>query len=105
MILKPFWLLEVFSVLSLISPVQYLLRSLQYIYHWAIENNLHWTLDVTFGKDKSRIRVKNAAENFNIILKMSLTMIVNEKSNKLSKKSKRMKAALDHKYRNKVMNF
>lgn len=28
--------------------------------HWAIENNLHWVLDVTFHEDDSRIREHNA---------------------------------------------
>lgn len=28
--------------------------------HWAIENNLHWTLDMSFGEDASRIRKDNA---------------------------------------------
>lgn len=31
--------------------------------HWAIENSLHWSLDVTFSEDKSRIRKDNAPEN------------------------------------------
>ncbi|MCZ0904846.1 ISAs1 family transposase [Microcoleus sp. HI-ES] len=32
--------------------------------HWGIENSLHWTLDVTFCEDKSRIRKQNSPENF-----------------------------------------
>ncbi|MDZ7922741.1 MAG: ISAs1 family transposase [Marinagarivorans sp.] len=35
--------------------------------HWAIENSLHWVLDVVFNEDDSRIRTKNAAENMAII--------------------------------------
>ena len=30
--------------------------------HWGVENSLHWSLDVTFGEDKSRIRRGNAPE-------------------------------------------
>jgi len=32
--------------------------------HWGIENSLHWTLDVTFSEDNSRIRKDNSPENF-----------------------------------------
>ena len=73
--------------------------------HWSVENNLHWTLDVEFGEDKSRKRNGYSAENYNIILKTALTMLANDKSKKLSKKSKRMKAALDYKYRESLLNF
>ena len=73
--------------------------------HWSVENNLHWTLDVEFGEDKSRKRSGYSAENYNIILKIALTMLANDKSKKLSKKSKRMKAALDYKYRESILNF
>lgn len=67
--------------------------------HWAVENNLHWTLDVEFGEDKSRKRKGYAAENHNIILKAAMVLLSNDKSKKLSKKNKRMKAALSSKYR------
>ncbi len=29
--------------------------------HWGIENNLHWSLDVTFREDDCRVRKGNAA--------------------------------------------
>jgi predicted transposase YbfD/YdcC len=35
--------------------------------HWLIENQLHWTKDVIFEEDKSRIRSGNAPQNFSII--------------------------------------
>ena len=31
--------------------------------HWAIENTLHWCLDVTFREDESRLLDRHAAEN------------------------------------------
>lgn len=31
--------------------------------HWAIENTLHWCLDVTFREDDSRLRNRHAADN------------------------------------------
>ncbi len=73
--------------------------------HWAIENNLHWTLDVEFGEDKSRKRAGYAAENYNIILKMTMVMLANDNTPKLSKKSKRFKAAMDSDYREKLWGF
>jgi len=61
--------------------------------HWAVENNLHWNLDVVFGEDSSRKRDRNAAENFNMILKIALNILALDKSVKLSKKNKRTLAA------------
>jgi predicted transposase YbfD/YdcC len=31
--------------------------------HWGIENKLHYVRDVTYGKDASRVRTKNAPQN------------------------------------------
>jgi predicted transposase YbfD/YdcC len=73
--------------------------------HWAVENNLHWTLDVTFGEDASRKRKGKAPENFNILLKTALTLLVNDQTPKLSKKRKRLQAALNTKYREKLLGF
>lgn len=73
--------------------------------HWGVENNLHWVLDVTFGEDASRKRKKNEAENFNIVLKSVMALLSNDKTKKISKKNKRFKAALDHKYREELLGF
>jgi len=35
--------------------------------HWGIENSLHWTLDVIFCEDESRIRKQNSPENFALL--------------------------------------
>lgn len=47
--------------------------------HWAIENSLHWVLDVTFREDGSRIREKNAVENIGLVRKMALNLLQNAK--------------------------
>ena len=47
--------------------------------HWLIENGLHWTLDVVFNEDKSRVRKDNAAENMAIIRHITLNMLNNTK--------------------------
>jgi predicted transposase YbfD/YdcC len=73
--------------------------------HWGIENKLHWVLDVTFKEDYSRKRQGFAAENFNIILKIAMALLANNTSIKASKKRKRLKAALNHSYREELLNF
>jgi predicted transposase YbfD/YdcC len=78
--------------------------------HWAIENKLHWSLDVTFKEDQSRKRVGNSAANFNIIAKMAMTLINNctaRKSafKKISKKHKRSKAAISDKFREQLLTI
>ena len=51
-------------------------QSLNYIRsHWAIENNLHWTLDMSFGDDKSRIRKGNAPQNMLVLKKVALNLL------------------------------
>lgn len=73
--------------------------------HWSIENNLHWVLDVTFGEDASRKRQKFAAQNFNTINKIALTLLANEKTIKASKKCKRLAAAVNPEVRAKILNL
>ena len=71
--------------------------------HWSVENNLHWNLDVIFKEDASLKKKGDSPINFNIITKIALALIEREKSTKMSKNSKRLKAALDDKYRTKII--
>ena len=71
--------------------------------HWSIENNLHWTLDVVFNEDSHLKKKNNSAANFNIINKMALTILEKDTTFKASKKRKRLKAALDDNYREKLL--
>lgn len=66
--------------------------------HWAIENKLHWVMDVTFKEDLSQKRSGNSAFNFNIITKMALKILEANKG-KSSKPLTRLKAALDDTFR------
>lgn len=47
--------------------------------HWAIENNLHWNLDVVFREDSSSIREKNAVENIGLVRKIGLNLLQSTK--------------------------
>lgn len=48
--------------------------------HWAIENSLHWVLDVTLGEDNSRIRKKNTPENMAMVRHIVLNLLRASKS-------------------------
>ena len=73
--------------------------------HWAIENKLHWSLDVAFGEDFNRKRVNNASQNFSLINKIVLNLAKNEKTCKLGIKSKRKIAGWDENYLLKILGF
>ena len=42
--------------------------------HWAVENSLHWVLDVTMGEDGLRNRRDNGPENLALMRKLSLNL-------------------------------
>ena len=71
--------------------------------HWKIENKLHWTLDVTFREDASRIRKNQAPENFALLRRLALNLLNREKSFKGSIKMKRYRAAMDNNYLLKIL--
>lgn len=73
--------------------------------HWAIENKLHWTLDVVFQEDASRKRFQNASQNFSLINKVALNIIKNDKTKTCSMKRKRRIAAMDVSYLEVLLNF
>jgi len=43
--------------------------------HWAIENQLHWPLDVVFDEDDARSRKNHAPENLAVIRRIALNML------------------------------
>jgi predicted transposase YbfD/YdcC len=43
--------------------------------HWGIENGCHWTLDVTYREDDSRIRDRHLRENFAWLNRMTLSLL------------------------------
>ncbi len=73
--------------------------------HWAIENELHWCLDIGFREDDCRTRTGNAAENLATLRHLGLNLLKQEKSSKRGIKGKRKKAGWDESYLLKVLNF
>lgn len=66
--------------------------------HWGIENQLHWSLDMTFREDTLRHRVGYSAENFSRIRRLALNLLRRDKTCKNGLKGKRLKACLKQDY-------
>ena len=43
--------------------------------HWGIENTCHWSLDVTYREDESRLRDKHLRENFAWLNRFTLSLL------------------------------
>lgn len=63
--------------------------------HWAIENKLHWCLDVIFREDAARARKDNSPLNMNVLRKNALSLVNQAKYGRISKKKMMFKAALN----------
>ena len=72
--------------------------------HWSIENQLHWTLDVTFAEDRSRIRKGSAPQNLSIIRHMAVGLLKADPQPKLSMRRKVMKAAWNDNYLMRILS-
>lgn len=66
--------------------------------HWGVENSLHWVLDVVFGDDSARVRLKNARQNWVALRHLAVAVLRRDTSVKGSLSSKRYRAALDTRY-------
>ena len=63
--------------------------------HWAIENQLHWCLDVVFREDASRARKDNSPLNLNVLRKTALNLVSQAQYKRISKKRLMFRAALE----------
>jgi predicted transposase YbfD/YdcC len=48
--------------------------------HWAVENRLHWCLDVTMNEDAARNRMDNGPQNLAVLRHMALNLVRKESS-------------------------
>jgi predicted transposase YbfD/YdcC len=71
--------------------------------HWAIENRLHWVLDVTFGDDQSRLRKGHGARNMATVRHFALNL-VRAASDRHSIKSRRKLAGWSPNYLNTILS-
>lgn len=66
--------------------------------HWAVENKLHWVLDVQMREDQSRARAGYAAENLATLRRLALNLLKREKTKKRGIRGKQLNASWDHAY-------
>ena len=70
--------------------------------HWAIENNLHWRLDVIMGEDNCRVRKDHGAENLAAVRRAALNLLKRDLVKKSTPK-KQMRCAMDTDYLAKIL--
>lgn len=73
--------------------------------HWAIENNLHWVLDLAFDEDSNRTRTGHSAANLAVIRHIALNLIKAEETAKVGIKTRRLMAGWDNEYLLKIIGI
>jgi predicted transposase YbfD/YdcC len=73
--------------------------------HWAIENSLHWVLDVQCGEDRSRVRAGHAAANLATLRRLALNLLKQDRTKKRGIKGKQLNASWDHAYLLRLLAF
>ena len=63
--------------------------------HWAIENQLHWNLDIIFREDSAHMKKDNSPLNMNVLRKIALALLTKAKYGRLSKRKMMFKASLN----------
>lgn len=71
--------------------------------HWAVENELHWSLDVGFGEDACRVREGQGPVNLACLRRVALSQLKRETSLKVGLKNKRSRAGWDTAYLQQVL--
>ena len=80
------------SLVLLANQIALLVRD-----HWAVENSLHWVLDMVFRDDECRLRTDHAPANFTTLKHMALNLIRRAKT-KDSIRLRRKVAAWDDEF-------
>ncbi len=73
--------------------------------HRAIENQLHWCLDIGFREDDCRVREAKSAENLATLRHIGINLLKQETSCKRGIEGKRKKAGWDENYLLEVLKF
>jgi predicted transposase YbfD/YdcC len=90
-----------YYISSLVSDAERILQIVRK--HWAIENELHWVLDVAMNEDRSRVRKDQSPENLAVLRHIALNLLKQEKTAKGGIRAKQFQAALKEDYLLKVL--
>src|SRR5579885_2257264 len=71
--------------------------------HWAVENELHWCLDVAFREDGNKTAAGHAGANLGLVRRVAASLLKQDPG-KGSIKAKRLRAALDEHYLTQVLH-
>jgi len=71
--------------------------------HWAIENQLHWVLDVALNEDRNQVCKDHAPENFAVLRHIALNLLKQEKSAKGGIHAKQLQAGWKEEYLLKIL--
>lgn len=66
--------------------------------HWAVENRLHWCLDVQDREDDCRVRTRNAAQNFSRLRRLTLNLLRHDTTCQAALRTKRLRCVWRHDY-------
>ena len=66
--------------------------------HWSIENGQHWSLDMAFNEDQSRVRTGHGDQNLAVLRRIALGLLRRDKSVKVGARNKRLKACRNRDY-------
>ena len=73
--------------------------------HWAVENSLHWCLDVQLGEDQSRARTGHAAENLATLRRLALNLLKRDQTKRRGLKGKQLNAGWNQDYLLRLLAF
>ncbi|BCX82216.1 transposase [Methylomarinovum caldicuralii] len=74
--------------------------------HWAVENPLHWCMDVVFNDDQVRLRTRHAAHNLALLKQMVLNLFrLDSTKRRGGIKARRLLAASSDHYRAQVLGW
>ena len=73
--------------------------------HWAIENNLHWMLDVHFAEDHCRVRKDHAPLNLATVRRVALSLAKRDTASKQSVRRRLKCAGWDDAYLFRLLNI